>query len=135
MSWTLWGQSMKEMCGCRKGVPTSDHQTLRQESVHCVPLFATPVAHQAPLSMGFCKQEYRSGEPLLSPGDLPNPGIEPGSPTLQVFSLPSEPPGRPQRKDGSSSLGPGKEALRPNLPKLSTFNILFDPQKRQFHMA
>ena len=60
-------------------------------------LFATPwtVALQAPLSMGFSRQEYSSGESFPSPGDLPNPGIEPGSPALQADSLPSEPPGRP----------------------------------------
>ena len=51
------------------------------------------VAHQAPLSMVFFKQEYWSGLPCLSPGDIPNPGIERGSPTLQANSLPSEPPG------------------------------------------
>ena len=49
------------------------------------------VAHQAPLSMGFSRQEYWSGLPYPSPGDLPNPGIEPGSPALQADSLPSEP--------------------------------------------
>ena len=45
-----------------------------------VRLFATPwtVAHQAPLSMAFLRQEYWSGLPFLSPGDLPDPGIEPG---------------------------------------------------------
>ena len=51
------------------------------------------VAHQAPLSMEF-RQEYGSLQPFLSPGDLPNPGIEPRSPALQVDSLPSEPPGK-----------------------------------------
>ena len=50
-------------------------------------------AHQAPLSMEFSRQECWSGLPFPSPGDLPNPGIEPRSPTLQVDSLPSEPPG------------------------------------------
>ena len=45
---------------------------------------------QAPLSMGFSRQEYWSGLPYPSPGDLPNPGIEPGSPALQADSLPSE---------------------------------------------
>ena len=47
-------------------------------------LFATPwtVIYPAPLSMGFSKQEYWSGFPFPSPGDLPNPGIEPGFPTL-----------------------------------------------------
>ena len=52
-------------------------------------------ARQAPLSMGFPRQEYWSGLPLPSPGHLPDPGIEPGSPALQVGSLPSEPPGKP----------------------------------------
>ena len=57
-----------------------------------VRLFATlwTVAFQAPLSMGFSRQEYWSGLPLPSPGDLPDPGIEPRSPTLQVDSLLNE---------------------------------------------
>ena len=50
---------------------------------------------QAPLSMGFSKQEYWSGLPFPSPGDLPDPGTEPGSPALQADSLPSEPPEKP----------------------------------------
>ena len=59
--------------------------------------FATPwtVAYQAPPSMGFSRQECWSGLPFPSPGDLPNPGIEPGSPALQADALPSEPPGKP----------------------------------------
>ena len=48
------------------------------------------VAHQAPLSMGFSRQEYWSGLPFPSPGDLPNPGIKPRSPVLQADSLPPE---------------------------------------------
>ena len=58
----------------------------------CVQLFATPwtVAHQAPLSMGFSRQEYWSGLPFPSPGDLPDPAIEPQSPTLQADSLSTE---------------------------------------------
>ena len=52
-------------------------------------------ARQAPLSMGFSRQEYWSGLPCPPPGDIPNPGIEPRSPTLQVDSLPTEPPGKP----------------------------------------
>ena len=57
---------------------------------------ATPwtTAHQAPLSMGFSRQEYWSGMPCPPPGDVPNPGIEPGSPALQADSLLSEPPGK-----------------------------------------
>ena len=50
------------------------------------------VACQSPLSMEFSRQEYWSGLPFPSPGDLPNPGIEPGSPTLQADSLQSDPP-------------------------------------------
>ena len=50
------------------------------------------IAYQAPLSMGFSRQEYWSGQLFPSPGDLPDPGIEPGSPAFQVESLPSEPP-------------------------------------------
>ena len=45
--------------------------------------------------MGFSRQEYWSGLPFPSPGDLPNPWIEPGSPTLQADALTSEPPGKP----------------------------------------
>ena len=54
------------------------------------------VAYQAPLFMEFSRQEYWSGLPFPSPGDLPDPGIEPGSPTLQADALPSEPPGKPK---------------------------------------
>ena len=58
--------------------------------------FATPwtVAHQVPLSMGFSRQECWSGLPFPCPGDLPDPGIEPGSPALQADALPSEPSGK-----------------------------------------
>ena len=49
------------------------------------------IAHQGPLSMGFPRQEYWSGLPLPSPGDLPDPGTEPKSPVLQADSLLSEP--------------------------------------------
>ena len=65
------------------------------KSLSHVRLFATPwtVAYQAPLSMGFSRQEYWSGLPFPSPGDLPNPGIKPGSPALQTDALPSEPLG------------------------------------------
>ena len=52
------------------------------------------VACQVPPSMGFSRQEYWSGLPFPSPGDLPDPGIEPRSPALQADALPSEPPGK-----------------------------------------
>ena len=66
------------------------------ESVSCVWLFATPwtVACQTPLSMKFSKQEYWSGLPCPSPGDLPDPGIKPRSPVLQADSLLPESPGK-----------------------------------------
>ena len=52
------------------------------------------VACQAPLSMEFSKQEYCSGLPFPLPGDLPNPGVKPGSSAFQADSLPSEPSGK-----------------------------------------
>ena len=66
------------------------------KSLSHVRLFATPwtVAYQAPPSMGFSRKEYWSGLPFPSPGDLPDPEIEPRSPALQADSLPSEPPGK-----------------------------------------
>ena len=54
-------------------------------------------SYQALRSMGFSRREYWSGLPFPSPGDLPNPGIEPGSPALQTDALPSEPLGKPLR--------------------------------------
>ena len=63
------------------------------------------VAHQVLLCMEFSMPEYWSWVPSPSPGDLPNPGIEPESPTLQADSLPSEPPGKPKNtRVGSLSL-------------------------------
>ena len=68
---------------------------VKVKSFSCVRLFATPwtVALQTPPSMGFSRQEYWSGLPFPSPGDLPDPGIEPRSPALQADTLTSEPPG------------------------------------------
>ena len=67
---------------------------VKVKSLSRVQLFATPwtAAYQAPPSMGFSRQECWSGLPFPSPGGLPNPGIEPGSPALQADALPSEPP-------------------------------------------
>ena len=65
------------------------------------------VAHQAPPSMGFSRQEYWSGLPFPSLGDLPDPGIESRSPTLQVDALTSAPPGKPResiKKDKEKKL-------------------------------
>ena len=60
------------------------------------------IAYQAPPSMGFSRQEYWSGMPFPSPGDLSDPGIEPRSPTLQADALTSEPPGKPIWGEGES---------------------------------
>ena len=61
------------------------------------PTLAIPwtVAHQAPLFMGFSMQEYWSGVPFPSPGDFPDPGVEPRSPALQADDLPTELRGKP----------------------------------------
>ena len=63
----------------------------------CVNSFATPwtVARQAPLSMEFPRQEYRSGLPFPSPGHLPHQGIRPRSPALAGGFLTTKPPGKP----------------------------------------
>ena len=65
--------------------------------------------------MGFFRQEYWSELPFSSPGDLPNPGIEPGSPALQTDALPSEPLGKP-----SEPLG------KPESPKIGKSNFIYD---------
>ena len=69
---------------------------MKVKSLSGVQLFVTlwTVAYEASLSMGFSSQEYWSGLPLPSPGELPNPGIEPGSPALEADVLTSEPPGK-----------------------------------------
>ena len=95
----------------REHPPTERQAEQSEQLLHCynrgraillsrfsrVGLFATSwtVALQAPLSMGFSRQEYWRGLPFPSPGDLPNPGIEPMSSALQADSLLSEAPGKP----------------------------------------
>ena len=71
---------------------------VKVKSLSHVRLFAThwTIAYQALPSMGFSRQECWSGLPFPAPGDLPNPGIEPWSSTLQADALPSEPPGKPK---------------------------------------
>ena len=80
-----------------------------------VQFFATPwtITCQVPLSMGFSRQEYWSGLPYPPPGDFPNLRKEPRSPTLQVDSLPSEPPGKPKNTGvGSLSFSRGSSQPR-----------------------
>ena len=71
---------------------TTNEIKVKVKSLSWVRLFVTlwTVAHQAPPSMGFSRQEYWSGVPFPSPGDLPNSGIEPGPPALQADTLTSE---------------------------------------------
>ena len=75
-------------------------RSLKVKSLSHVWLFLTPctVACQASPSTGFSRQEYWSGLMFPSPGNLPDPGMEPGSPALQADSLPSEAPGKPLEK-------------------------------------
>ena len=79
----------------RLSLPSGSFHKPSYPSSH-VRLFAIPwtVAYQAPLSMEFSRREYWSGLPFPSPGDLPNPGIEPRCPALQADALPSELPGK-----------------------------------------
>ena len=71
------------------------HHQVKVKWFSHVQLFVTSwtIACQAPTFMGFSRQEYWNGLPFPSPGDLPHPGIKPGSPALQADSLSSEPPG------------------------------------------
>ena len=73
------------------------YKLVHAQSLSCVWLFVTlwTVAHQAPLSMGFSRQEYWSGLPFPSPGDLPKPRMEPSSPALAGRFYTTELPGKP----------------------------------------
>ena len=81
---------------CEVLVLASEGKWSEVKSLSRVWLFVTPltVAYQAPLSMGFSRQEYWNGLPFLSRGDLPDSGIEPRSSALQADALTSEPPGK-----------------------------------------
>ena len=85
-------QALSRVCVCG-GVCISMDTHALSRSVVSNSAAPWTVACQAPLSMEFSRQEYWVGLPCPPPGDLPNPGVEPGSPTLQADSLPSEPPG------------------------------------------
>ena len=86
---------IKDKEGLLKAV--REKATVKVKSLSRTRLFATPgtIAYQAPQPMEFSRQEYWSGLPFPSPGDLPNPGIKPRSPALQADALLSEPPGKP----------------------------------------
>ena len=84
----------------RRGGAHPEEGSLFPFNAKLCPTLATPwiVAHQTPLSMGFSRQEAWSGLPFPSPGDLPDPGIEAGSPALQADSLPTELQGKTRLK-------------------------------------
>ena len=99
-----WGEGeVEQWCNCNKGLSPlcwelcSRH--VCQPRCHIELLFAAPGtrAHQASLFMEFCRPEY-SRLPFPTPGDLPDPGNEAGSPALQADSLSSEPPGKPMQQ-------------------------------------
>ena len=87
--------AMKDAKGLR--YDSRSQSEVRCQSFSRFRLFEAPwtVALKVPLSLGFSRQEYRMGLPFPSPGDRPNPGIEPRSPILQADSLLSDPSGKP----------------------------------------
>ena len=96
------------------------------KSLSGVRFFATPwtVAYQAPPSMEFSRQEYWSELPFPSPGDLPNPGIEPRSPTFQADTLTSELPGPQQSTDTVKSKPMIFQIITWQTPQFSHFLLI-----------
>ena len=95
--WNLW-KVIRFILGPEGGTFIMGLKTeVKVKSLSHVQLFRNPwtVAHQLPLSVEFSRQEYWSGLPFPSPGDLPDPGIKPRSPALQADSLSSKPSGKP----------------------------------------
>ena len=97
MSLALWRSPLQSLAWSIWGSGQSEHRSLSRacwkgKSLSHVRLFATPWTIQC---IEFSRPEYWSGLPFPSPGDLPNPGMEPRSPALQADSLPAEPPGKP----------------------------------------
>ena len=105
---------------------------MKVKSLSRVRLFVTPgmVAYQALPSMGFSRQEYWSGLPFPSPVDLPNPGIEPGSPALQTDALPSEPPGKPVYVN--MSIPVPQSILKEISPEYSLEGLMLKPKLQYF---
>ena len=108
------------------------------QSLSHIRLFCDPwsVAHQVSLSKGFLRQEYWSGLPFTSPGDLPDPGIRPGSPALAGRFFSTEPPGKPvlhlhsyQKKKKKKSLLKREsfhlKMKNPNIPRKRIHCLLF----------
>ena len=98
----LSSHTLHSPCLIDKGCSLGQRVCVRARSRSVVSDSATPwtVARQVSLPMGFSRQEYRSGLPLPSPGDLPDPGIKPASPALAGGFFTTLPPGRAQVKGG-----------------------------------
>ena len=125
-------QSCPTLCnprdGSLPGSSVSPHQSESESKVtQSCPTVCDPwtVAHQASPSMGFSRQEYWSGLPFPSPGDLLDPGIEPRSPALQVDSLPTEPQRKPYQEDNTITVhleSPLKKQLSETMLLLNLLN-------------
>ena len=98
-------------------------QTEKCKSFSRMQLFAAPWTIQ---STEFSRPEYWGGEPFPSPGDLPNPGIEPRSPSLYVNSLPAEPQGKP-KNTGVGSLSLLNPGIKLGSPILQADSSLTEP--------
>ena len=111
-----------------RGTSVAYKVALAVESLSHVWLFVTPwtVTHQAPLSMGFSRQEYWSGLPFLPPGDLPNPGIEPMSPALAGRLFTTEPPGNPSLQGSPYKLSFVSIILQPGVQLVTEQSLFTD---------
>ena len=100
---TLMAEREEELSSPLMRVKESESES---EVAQSCPTLCDPwtVAHQAPPSMGFSRQEYWGGLPFPSPGDLPDPGIEPRSPALQAETLTSAPPGQEESEKAGLKL-------------------------------
>ena len=97
VSWQGQKQETKQRAGLETNLYREERKWVAQSCLTlCDPVDCT---YQASPSTGFSRQEYWSGLPFPSPGDLRDPGIEPGSPTMEADALTSEPPGNTERED------------------------------------
>ena len=103
MQWGVWSSTPESSIPTISSVKYTKMHTMLSRFSHVQPSSTLwTEACQAPLPMGFSRQEYWSGLPFPSPRDIPNPGIKPRSPALQAESLASEPPGKPTHSKATS---------------------------------
>ena len=136
---TFWRQERKQEVRISLGHHFKRKKEKKVKSLSRVQLFATPwtIANQAYTSIGFSRQGYWSGLPFPSPGDLPDPGVEPGSPALEADALTSEPPGKPQEYWNELSCPPPGDLPNPRI-KLRSFilqadSLPSDPPGKPYH--